>query len=86
MQGKKGGFMPDQLPDPDEMLSASKVGKLLLGVSGKTVIRMMEKGNFPGYLIGTYWKFRRKDIEVYLASRKFEKGVSTPPGEREGEP
>jgi len=48
----------EERANPDQMLSANEAGKLL-GVSGKTVIRMMEDGEFPGYRIGIAWKFRR---------------------------
>jgi excisionase family DNA binding protein len=56
--------------DPEQMLSANEAGKLL-GISGKTVIRMMEDGEFPGYKIGFVWKFRRGDIEAYRDSRRY---------------
>jgi excisionase family DNA binding protein len=62
--------MPHERTDPEEMLSANEAGKLL-GVSGKTVVRMMEDGEFPGYRIGNAWKFRRGDIEAYRESRKY---------------
>jgi excisionase family DNA binding protein len=56
--------------DPNEMLSAKDAGKIL-GVSGKTVIRMMRDGEFPGYDMGTSgFKFRRGEIEAYLESRR----------------
>jgi hypothetical protein len=48
-------------------------------ISGKTVIRKMESGDFPGYKIGSAWKFRRGDIEQYRESRKF---VGTPTKEQ----
>lgn len=53
----------------DDLLSANEAGRIL-GVSGKTVIRMMEEGNFHGYKIGSYWKFRRGDLLIYLKSRR----------------
>ncbi|GCE49178.1 PTS system nitrogen regulatory IIA component [Thermosporothrix hazakensis] len=62
--------MNKEISNAEEKLSANAAGKLL-GVSGKTVIRMMEAGDFPGYKIGSAWKFRRGDIENYLESRKF---------------
>ncbi len=62
--------MTEKRADPDEMLSANEAGKLL-GVSGKTVIRMMEDNEFPGYRIGFAWKFRRGDIEAYRDSRRY---------------
>ncbi len=61
----------EERADPDQMLSANQAGKLL-GISGKTVIRMMEAGEFPGYRIGIAWKFRRGDIEAYRASRRYQ--------------
>jgi len=64
-------LMTEERADPDQMLSANQAGKLL-GVSGKTVIRMMETGEFPGYRIGIAWKFRRGDIEAYRASRRYQ--------------
>lgn len=57
-------------PSHDLALSANEAGKLL-GVSGKTVIRMMEDNEFPGYRIGFAWKFRRGDIEAYRDSRRY---------------
>jgi len=60
----------EERANPDQMLSANEAGKLL-GVSGKTVIRMMEDGEFPGYRIGIAWKFRRGDIEAYRDSRRY---------------
>jgi excisionase family DNA binding protein len=64
----------------EQMLSANQAGKML-GVSGRTVIRMMEDGHFPGYKIGSAWKFKRGDIESYIESRKFQgrKAESTDP-------
>lgn len=57
-------------PDTEELISANEAGKLL-GVSGKTVIRLMEAENFDGYQIGSSWKFKRGDILQYRESRKF---------------
>lgn len=62
--------MPNEKANPDEMLSANEAGKML-GVSGKTVVRMMEDGEFPGYKIGVAWKFRRGDIAAYRESRRY---------------
>lgn len=63
-------LMSEKRVDPEQMLSANEAGKLL-GVSGKTVIRMMEDNEFPGYKIGFVWKFRRGDIEAYRDSRRY---------------
>ncbi len=57
--------------DLEAMLAPNNAGKLL-GVSGKTVIRMMEEGEFPGYKIGASWKFMKREILQYRDSRKFQ--------------
>jgi len=62
--------MPNEKANPDEMLSANQAGKML-GVSCKTVIRMMEDREFPGYKIGVAWKFKKGDIEAYRESRRY---------------
>lgn len=72
-----------EINDSEQILSANQAGKLL-GVSGKTIIRMMEAGNFPGYQIGNAWKFKRGDIEAYLESRKFQGGTKSQPEDIEG--
>jgi excisionase family DNA binding protein len=60
-----------QIDDSETMLAPNEAGKLL-GVSGKTMIRMMEDGEFPGYKIGLAWKFMKGDILRYRDSRKFQ--------------
>jgi excisionase family DNA binding protein len=63
-------IMTEEKSRADEMLSATQAGRIL-GVSGKTVVRMMEAGDFPGFKIGFVWKFRRGDVERYLESRRY---------------
>jgi excisionase family DNA binding protein len=70
--------MKNKDSNPNELISANSAGRIL-GVSGKTVIRMMEDGEFAGYRIGLAWKYRRNDIENYLESRRFEGGKSKEP-------
>lgn len=60
----------DNVPSANQLLSANKAGEIL-GVSGKTIIRMMGDGEFPGYKIGATWKFKRGEIEAYIESKKF---------------
>lgn len=61
--------------DPDEMLNATDAGRIL-GVSGKTVVRLMEAGHFRGYKIGNVWKYRRGDIEAYRDASVYRPGDS----------
>ena len=42
-----------------------------LGVTGKTVIRMVEKGEITGYRVGNVWRFKRRDIEAYLEAHRY---------------
>lgn len=71
--------------DMEELISANEAGKLL-GVSGKTVIRLMEAENFDGYQIGSSWKFKRGDIIQYRESRRFRGPKSEQGDENQGKP
>lgn len=64
-------IMAEKEARAEEMLSASQAGKLL-GVSGRTMIRMMEAGSVPGYRIGSVWKFKRGEVEGYRDSRRYQ--------------
>lgn len=59
--------------NPEDMLNATDAGKIL-GVSGKTMIRFMENGEFPGYKIGGVWKFKRGEIEQYRDAQRYRPG------------
>jgi excisionase family DNA binding protein len=56
--------------DPDDMLNSNEAGRII-GVSGRTMIRLMETGKLPGYKIGGVWKFRRGDVEAYRESQRY---------------
>ena len=60
--------MPD--PKPDDMISTTDAGKML-GVTSKTVIRMIESGEIPGYRINFVWRLRRQDITSYLEAHRY---------------
>jgi len=62
--------MEEERHNPETSLSANQAGRIL-GVSGKTIIRMTEDGEFPGYKIGVAWKFRRGDIEAYREAHRY---------------
>lgn len=65
--------MADDKPRTDEWLSANKAGKLI-GVTGKTIIRMAENNKITGYRVGSVWRFKRSDIEAYLESHRYGPG------------
>lgn len=64
--------MTDDMPGPksDEMISTKEVGKML-GVTSKTVIRMIENGQLDGYRVSFVWRIKRGDVEAYLDAHKF---------------
>lgn len=59
--------------DTDEMLNANNAGQIV-GVSGKTMIRLMTSGAVPGYRIGGVWKFKRGEVEYYRDSQRYQLG------------
>ncbi len=61
--------MTDDRQQADEWLSANEAGKLI-GVTGKTIIRMSERGEITGYQVGSVWRFKRSDVEAYLETRR----------------
>ena len=62
--------MSDEQPQTERMISAKQVGDML-GLSAKTVIRMVESGELPGYKINFVWRFKRSEIEEYIRSRRY---------------
>jgi excisionase family DNA binding protein len=71
----KGVFMPvaDDKQKQDKMLSTSEAGKRL-GVTSKTVIRMIESGQIPGYKVNFVWKIKESDVDIYLETHKYKPG------------
>src|SRR5690242_196549 len=63
-------IMPGAGQQTDQWLSANEAGNLL-GVTGKTVIRMVEKRELTGYRVGNVWRFKRNDIEAYLEAHRY---------------
>ena len=53
----------------DDILDAEEVGKMLR-IHSRTVIRLANQGELPGFKVGGQWRFRRKDIEDYIEEQK----------------
>lgn len=62
--------MSNELSEVEKMISAKQAGDML-GLSAKTVIRMVEAGDLPGYKISFVWRFKRSEIEEYIRSRRY---------------
>ena len=46
----------------DDFLTLKEVAELLK-LSEKTIYRLAQRGEFPGFKVGGSWRFRRKDID-----------------------
>ncbi|MBO0793644.1 MAG: helix-turn-helix domain-containing protein [Ktedonobacteraceae bacterium] len=65
--------MTDDQPKPGEMISTKEAGRML-GVTSKTVIRMIEQGQIDGYRVNFLWRLKRSDVEAYLEAHKHRPG------------
>ena len=43
---------------------------LFLNVDPKTVYRMVNRGDLPGFKVGGSWRFRREDLDDWIAKQK----------------
>lgn len=53
----------------NDILDADEVGKMLR-VHSRTVIRLANQGELPGFKVGGQWRFMRRDIENYIEEQK----------------
>ena len=51
--------------DFEEPIGAEEAAKML-GVSSRTVIKLAERAELPGFRVGKLWKFRPGDIKNYI--------------------
>lgn len=38
----------------------------MLGVTPRTVVRLVERNEIPGFKVGDVWRFYREDIQYYI--------------------
>ncbi|WP_376794183.1 helix-turn-helix domain-containing protein [Thermogemmatispora sp.] len=72
--------MEDQRNHNDEWLTATEAGKLI-GVTRRTVVRMVERGEITGYRVASAWRFKRSDLEAYLDQHRYGPGRSPKEGQ-----
>ena len=53
---------PDEILTIDEVAAFLKAGK-------RTVYRLAASGKLPAYKLGGTWRFRRSDLDKWIASR-----------------
>ncbi len=56
----------------DELITIKDVAEFLQ-IAEKTIYRMAADGKIPGFKVGGSWRFRRKEIENWLESRRNDK-------------
>ncbi len=49
---------------------ATKEVAEMLGVTPRTVTRLAERGEIPGFKVGDVWRFHRQDILDYIEEQK----------------
>lgn len=56
------------MPDPqDEILTLDDVA-LYLKAGKRTVYRLAQKGEIPAFKLGGTWRFRRSDLDRWIAA------------------
>ena len=63
-----------------KIISLEQVSKLL-GVSGRTVVRLVEKKELTGFKVGRSWKFDEADVDAYIQKQKQRAQGSSPTDE-----
>lgn len=65
-------------PELDALLTAENVADLFM-VSPMTIRSWAKNGVIPAMKIGRLWRFRRSDIETWMATRPVENGDPSSP-------
>ena len=63
----------------EEPIGADEAAKML-GVTSRTVIKLAERREIPGFRVGKLWKFYPSDIREYI-DRQRQRGGYQPPEE-----
>lgn len=58
---------------PSPAWTVRQVAKYL-SVNERTVYRMAERGELPGFKVGNAWRFRREDIDGWIEQQQRERG------------
>jgi len=57
-----------RVPDNDEILTLTEIARYLK-VSEKTILRMLQSGEFPGVKVSNQWRFVRTIVDDWLSAR-----------------
>jgi excisionase family DNA binding protein len=47
-----------------------------LNVDEKTIYRLAQRGDLPGFKVSGSWRFQRTDLEAWIAERKDQASIS----------
>ncbi len=53
----------------DPLLNAKAVAELL-SLNYRTILRMTERGELPGFKIAGVWRYKGSDIEAYIEKKR----------------
>jgi excisionase family DNA binding protein len=57
------------MDDMPAYMSLEQIAKLL-GISERTVVRLIEEGKLVGFKVGRSWRFDQADIDAYVKRQK----------------
>ena len=57
--------------DEDEILTLKEVADYLK-LTERTLYRLTQEGDVPGFKVGNSWRFRLRDIDAWIEERKAE--------------
>jgi len=49
---------------------------VFLNVDEKTIYRLAQRGDLPGFKVSGSWRFQRTDLEAWIAERKDQASIS----------
>jgi excisionase family DNA binding protein len=55
---------------PNEQALTVKEVALLLQVDEKTIYRLTQKGDLPGFKVASSWRFKRADMDAWVERQK----------------
>jgi excisionase family DNA binding protein len=62
-------------PDPDELRWCSTIDAASrLGITARTLYRMIDEGTIPAYRFGRVFRFKADDIDAFLESSRVQPG------------
>ena len=58
------------MPQIEEPAMTVRAAAAVLNVDEKTIYRLAQRGDLPGFKVSGSWRFQRPDLEAWIAERK----------------